>query len=108
MGPVQVELVGEALTSPPRSDPYGGLDFAWRVHGALDAWTGKVDTKASITLAIESAVLGFVLTLSKVASVSPRWTASLSWPTASAQRTSSSRSSLHCVLSRRSSTGGLQ
>jgi hypothetical protein len=46
-------------------DPRGGLDFGWRVHGALDSWTGKVDTKASITLAIESAVLGFVVTLSK-------------------------------------------
>lgn len=46
-------------------DSHGGLDFAWRVHGALDSWTGKVDTKASITLAIESAVLGFVLSLSK-------------------------------------------
>lgn len=46
-------------------DPYGGLDFAWRVHGALEAWTGRVDTKASITLAIESAILGFVVTMSK-------------------------------------------
>lgn len=35
------------------------------VHGALDSWTGKVDSKASITLALETAVLGFVLSLSK-------------------------------------------
>jgi hypothetical protein len=38
-----------------------GLDFGWRVHGALDAWTGKVDTKASIALALESAIFGFVV-----------------------------------------------
>jgi len=36
-------------------------EYGWRVHSALDAWTGKVDTKASIALAIESAVLGYVL-----------------------------------------------
>jgi hypothetical protein len=54
-----------AQTVSADRDPYGGLDFGWRVHGALDSWTGKVDTKASITLAIESATLGFVLTLSK-------------------------------------------
>lgn len=42
-----------------------GLEFAWRVHAALDSWTGKVDTKASIALAIESAIFGFVVTLSK-------------------------------------------
>ena len=54
------------MTSSSReNDPHGGLEFAWRVHAALDSWTGKVDTKASITLAIESAILGYVLTLSK-------------------------------------------
>jgi hypothetical protein len=42
-----------------------GVDYGWRVHGALDSWTGKVDTKASISLAIESATVGFVLTLTK-------------------------------------------
>lgn len=42
----------------------GGLDFAWRVHSALDSWTGKVDTKASIVLAIETAILGFIISLS--------------------------------------------
>lgn len=41
-----------------------GTDFAWRVHGALDSWTGKVDTKASIALAIESAALGFAISRS--------------------------------------------
>lgn len=42
-----------------------GTEFAWKVHTALDSWTGKVDTKASIALAIESAVFGFVVSLSK-------------------------------------------
>lgn len=42
-----------------------GVEFGWKVHAALDSWTGKVDTKASIALAIESAVFGFVVTLSK-------------------------------------------
>jgi hypothetical protein len=53
------------MTTDEGPDPHGGLDFGWRVHTALDSWTGKVDTKASITLAIESAILGFVITLSK-------------------------------------------
>lgn len=39
-------------------------DFAWRVHGALDTWTGRVDTKASIVLAVESAAFAFVVTQS--------------------------------------------
>lgn len=40
------------------------VERGWRVHGALDSWTGKVDTKASIALAIEAAVLGFAISLS--------------------------------------------
>jgi hypothetical protein len=61
---LQVELAVEAMTperekTPPRHDEV--VDYAWRVHGALDSWTGKVDTKASIALAIEIAVLGFVV-----------------------------------------------
>ncbi len=57
-----LKLVVEAMSG---KDSSGGLDFAWRVHGALDSWTGKVDTKASITVAIESAVFGFAVTLSR-------------------------------------------
>ena len=41
------------------------IDFAWRVHSALDTWTTKVDNKASIVLAIEAATLGLVVTLSR-------------------------------------------
>jgi hypothetical protein len=35
------------------------------VHSALDAWTAKVDTKASIALGLEGAVLAFALTQSQ-------------------------------------------
>lgn len=66
MALLQVKLALEAMT--PESRPSGtkdGTEFAWRVHSALDAWTGKVDTKASIALAIEAAVFGFVVTLTK-------------------------------------------
>jgi hypothetical protein len=41
----------------------GATEFAWRTHDAVGNWTARVDTKASIALAIEAAVLGFVVTL---------------------------------------------
>jgi len=51
--------------SSPQSVPTpANDDFAWKVHEALDSWTAKVDTKASIALAIEAAIAGFVITLS--------------------------------------------
>ena len=37
-------------------------DFAWKVHDNLSDWTARVDVKASIALATEAAVLGFVIT----------------------------------------------
>jgi hypothetical protein len=40
------------------------IDTAWRIHAALVDWTGKVDTKASFTLTIESAVIGAIIVLS--------------------------------------------
>lgn len=33
------------------------IEFAWRAHSAQEAWAGKVDTKASIILALESGAL---------------------------------------------------
>ena len=39
-------------------------DFAWKVHDNLGQGTGRADTKASIALAIEIAVLGFIISLS--------------------------------------------
>lgn len=63
MALLQVVVVVEAMSQ--RRNELSGVEFAWRVHSALDTWTGKVDTKASIALAIEVAVLGFVITLSE-------------------------------------------
>lgn len=40
------------------------IDTAWKIHSALIDWTGKVDTKASFALTIESALLVGVITLS--------------------------------------------
>ncbi len=37
-------------------------DFAWRVHEAQEAWTAKVDVKASILLALNGALIAVVLT----------------------------------------------
>lgn len=62
MGLLQVNVQVGSMTDEGANN--GGIDFAWRVHGALDAWTSKVDTKASIALGIETAVLGFVISLS--------------------------------------------
>jgi len=38
-------------------------DTAWRIHASIVDWTGKVDTKASFALAIESAALAGIVTL---------------------------------------------
>jgi hypothetical protein len=66
MGLLQVELDVEAVSQgdPKELEASDGTDFAWKVHDALDSWTAKVDTKASIVLAIEAALAGFVITLS--------------------------------------------
>lgn len=37
------------------------IDFAWHVHGAQEAWTAKVDTKASILLALQGGALFAIL-----------------------------------------------
>lgn len=39
-------------------------EFAWRTHSAITDWTAKVDAKASIVLALESAIMGAVITFS--------------------------------------------
>ncbi|MFI1993837.1 Pycsar system effector family protein [Actinoplanes sp. NPDC020271] len=38
------------------------LDIAWRAHAAQESWAGKVDTKASILLALDGVILGAMLT----------------------------------------------
>ena len=40
------------------------IDTAWRIHTQLADWTGKVDTKASFAMSIESAVLAVVIATS--------------------------------------------
>jgi hypothetical protein len=40
------------------------LEFGWKVHDLLDTSIGKVDAKASIVLAIETAAAGFTVSLS--------------------------------------------
>jgi hypothetical protein len=39
------------------------LENAWKIHGAITDWTGKVDSKASIALALETGVTAGVLNL---------------------------------------------
>lgn len=46
-----------------KREPVPSNEFAWKVHDELSDWTARVDVKASIGLAIEAAVLGFVVTL---------------------------------------------
>jgi hypothetical protein len=47
------------------SDPaVAATEFAWRTHSAITDWTAKVDAKASIVLALESAIMGAVITFS--------------------------------------------
>jgi hypothetical protein len=67
LGHDQDDRRGAAVVSdptPPEPPGHQGDEFAWKVHEALDSWTAKVDTKASIALAIEAAIAGFVITLS--------------------------------------------
>ena len=40
-------------------------EFAWRVHDALKDWTGRVDTKASIGVALDTAVAGLLIPASR-------------------------------------------
>lgn len=50
-----------ARHAPPPAPPSPGADgaaFGWRVHEALQGWTATVDLKASVVLAVETAVTG--------------------------------------------------
>lgn len=42
---------------------HDAIDTAWRIHTAIVDWTGKVDSKASFALAIESAVLAGIVSM---------------------------------------------
>lgn len=39
------------------SPRFDSIEFAWRVHGAQEAWTAKVDVKASILIAAQVGLL---------------------------------------------------
>lgn len=39
------------------------LDTAWRIHAAVTDWTGKAESKASFALAVESALLAAIISL---------------------------------------------
>ncbi|MEU3193186.1 Pycsar system effector family protein [Streptomyces sp. NPDC006992] len=50
----------------PGSGPGGtpdALEAAWRIHAAVGEWTSRADVKASVVLALETAVLAAVFTL---------------------------------------------
>lgn len=51
-------------SSAGASGPGDAIDAAWRIHGAILDWTGKVDAKANFCLAAESALLVIVVNLS--------------------------------------------
>lgn len=40
------------------------IEHAWKIHAALVDWTGKVDSKASFALTLESAILGAIAAFS--------------------------------------------
>ncbi|UGT53955.1 Pycsar system effector family protein [Nocardia asteroides] len=46
-----------AAAPPPAADFTTAIAFGWRVHQSQEAWTAKVDVKASIVLALTGAVL---------------------------------------------------
>lgn len=50
--------------SPEPTRDSSSLDTAWRIHGALVDWTGKVDAKASFAFTIESAGVATTVALS--------------------------------------------
>jgi hypothetical protein len=50
--------------APPSSPTITPAEFAWRTHSAITDWTAKVDAKASIVLALESAIVAAVITFS--------------------------------------------
>jgi hypothetical protein len=70
---LELEAVSEA-------DP---VETAWKIHGALTDWTGKVDAKASFALTIEAAVLAVIVGLSgsdhRFGHLHGFWTKSLFW-----------------------------
>jgi hypothetical protein len=46
-------------------DTSKAIDFAWQIHAAVSQWSGRVDTKASIVLTLELAIIGATTAFSK-------------------------------------------
>jgi len=46
----------------PFPDSREAVDFGWRVHNALESWTGRADLKASILLAFQGGAFIFGIT----------------------------------------------
>ncbi len=67
----------------PVADQQRATEDAWRIHAAVVDWTGKVDSKASFALAVESAVLGGIVTLTaegrRLSGLDGYWEARLFW-----------------------------
>lgn len=70
-------------SSLPAADRKGATEDAWRIHAAIVDWTGKVDSKASFALALESAVLGVIVTLAgkgrRLSELDSYWETRLFW-----------------------------
>ena len=49
--------------SLPEREDSAAVDTAWKIHAAIVDWTGKVDTKASFALALESASIAAIVSL---------------------------------------------
>lgn len=58
-----------------------GVEFAWRAHAAQEQWAARVDTKATIVLTVEAAVVAAVVTALSSAGISsvPGWRISVLW-----------------------------
>jgi hypothetical protein len=46
----------------PRVPDRASVEFAWRVHTAMESWTAKADVKASILLAFEGGMAVLIVT----------------------------------------------
>lgn len=67
----------------PADDQKSATEDAWRIHAAVVDWTGKVDSKASFALALESAALGVIVTLTgegrRLSGLDSYWETRLFW-----------------------------
>ncbi|MDH6579324.1 Pycsar system effector family protein [Kitasatospora sp. MAP5-34] len=60
-------------TTPVATAPVAtaaGLDAAWRIHGSLSEWVGRVDVKASFALSLETAALVAITSVAQTTPIS--------------------------------------